>query len=197
MAAHRRKSSDAKKQVALGQSTQTAPSKKPRCKINYTRLIVGVVLVLVIALVVAFLAVTVADLYRRYIADKEREVSVDLTSHTQTPATLQSKVAYYVFGMFGETEQESLDGLAVLCHDKNRGTLQVLQLPQATYLGETEDLATAYFADIWGKPQPLDWCKTCRRQVVEDEIGENGRHTECCCFAEVHVFCPPCKMFCA
>ena len=180
MADHRRKPSSSQKQVSLGQAAHiTQPKATKKRKVNRTRVIVASVLTLAIVAMLAYLIVTAVDLYRRYIVEKESGVSVQLTSHSETPAALQDKVAYYVLGLFGEEETDPTDSLAVLCYDKNRGTLQVLQLPQATYIGASETLAAAYFCDIWAHPQPLDWCTTCRRQVPAEEIGDDGRHTVC------------------
>lgn len=92
-----------------------------------------------------------------------------------TPYEGESTVAYYVFGMFGEDETSDLEMLSLVCYDKAAKTVNILQIPSATYLGDSEKWSVSKVGSVWANPKPLDWCNTCRRSVYESEIAD-GRH---------------------
>ena len=84
-------------------------------------------------------------------------------------------VAYYLFGMFGEDETQDLEMLSLVCYDKVGKTVNVMQIPTSTYLGDTEKFTVPTIGGVWANPKPLDWCETCRRAVYAGEILD-GRH---------------------
>jgi LCP family protein required for cell wall assembly len=106
------------------------------------------------------------------------EVIEEMTSYIKTPSNLQSKVAYYIVGLLGEEIDSTTETLAIVCWDKKAGTLNILQIPQDTYLGDSGRWAVRRAADVWGNPKDLDWCLTCRGPVEKDEI-QNNKHTAC------------------
>lgn len=91
-----------------------------------------------------------------------------------------ASVAYYLFGMFGEDEEQDLAMLSLVCYDKQAGTVDVMQIPTSTYLGDSERFAVPTIGGVWANPKPLDWCETCRRDLYAGEIvdGYHDAYTE-------------------
>ncbi len=97
----------------------------------------------------------------------------DLNKIDTTPVNLQSSVAYYVVGLLGEEETSPTTGLFLLCHDKKAKTINALEIPQATYLGDSELWVEKKAGLVWGNPAPLDWCDTCGRRLYKAEIADH------------------------
>lgn len=91
-----------------------------------------------------------------------------------TPEALQNKVAYYVVGLLGEDEKTSTtERLTIVCHDKKKNTLNILEVPQDTYLGDSDLWAVKKAGDVWGNPAPLDWCEFEGKRIYKAEIEEH------------------------
>ena len=89
-----------------------------------------------------------------------------------TPKELQGKVAYYVVGLLGEEETSPMTSLFLLCHDKEKKAMSVLEIPQATYLGVNEIWAEKKAGYVWGNPAPLDWCDVEGKRLFKAQIQE-------------------------
>ena len=96
----------------------------------------------------------------------------DVNTYDTTPVSLQKKVAYYVVGLLGEEETSPTTSLFLLCHDKKQKTLNVLELPQATYLGDSELWIEKKAGNVWGNPAPLDWCDFEGKRLYKAQIAE-------------------------
>lgn len=136
-----------------------------------------IILVTVIVSMLVFLIIGGIKVYQ-VISPPRKVVDVQLTSHTKTPSEYSDSVSYYVLGLLGEEVTDPTETLSILCWDKKKSTLNILELPQDTYLGQSGQWAVKRAADVWGNPKPLDWCRTCRRRAEKDEI-ENGKHSVC------------------
>lgn len=91
-----------------------------------------------------------------------------------TPSALQNKVAYYVVGLLGEDEQAGkTERLTIVCHDKKKNTLSILEVPQDTYLGESDLWAVKKAGEVWGNPAPLDWCEFEGKRIFKAEIEDH------------------------
>ncbi len=96
----------------------------------------------------------------------------DVNSFDTTPVALQKKVAYYAVGLLGETETSPTPTLFLLCHDKKAKTLNVLEVPQSTYLGDSEIWIEKKAGNVWGNPAPLDWCDFEGKRLYKAQIAE-------------------------
>lgn len=142
----------------------------------------GKTVLLVLLIVLLLASVLFVVLIGKYALDQIRSSendtpSVDLTQFQTTPDENKDKVGYYVIGVLGD-EGEPMAALSLLCHDKLSGTVNILQLPQETYLGETADWAVTKVGEVWANPKPLDWCETCGQRLYPAAIAD-GRHAAC------------------
>lgn len=96
----------------------------------------------------------------------------DVNAYDTTPVSLQKKVAYYVVGLLGEEETSPTSAIFLLCHDKKQKTLNVLEIPQATYLGDSELWIEKKAGNVWGNPAPLDWCDFEGKRIYKAQIEE-------------------------
>lgn len=91
-----------------------------------------------------------------------------------TPKAVQDKVAYYVVGLLGEDEQAgTLERLSIVCHDKKKNTINIMEVPQDTYLGEKGMWIVKKAGQTWGNPAPLDFCDFDRVYLHEAQIEEH------------------------
>lgn len=165
--------------VSLSSKTSKKKSASRKKGSDKSRKIVIGILVFIIVLMLAFLITGGIMVYKAIESPNKKVEKIDeMTSHSQTPAEYRDKMAYYIVGLLGEEIDSSTEMLAILCWDKKQNTLNVMQLPQDTYLGDSGHWAVKRVADVWGNPKPLDWCLTCRRSVEKQEIEDN-KHLEC------------------
>ena len=105
-------------------------------------------------------------------SDQKDGSESDVNTYDTTPVSLQKKVAYYVVGLLGEEETSPTSALFLLCHDKKQKTLNVLEIPQATYLGDSELWIEKKAGNVWGNPAPLDWCDFEGKRLYKAQIAE-------------------------
>ena len=105
---------------------------------------------------------------------------IDPTQYDTTPVENEGKVAYYLVGILGEKNNDTAM-LSVVCHNKAKNTVNILQLPQATYIETADQWAVDTLGRVFKNPKALDWCDTCRKRLYEPEIeeGEKAIHREC------------------
>ncbi len=103
----------------------------------------------------------------------------DVNVYDTTPKSLQGKVAYYVVGLLGEEETSPTEMLALVCYDKKEKTLNILEVPQDTYLGDSDLWSVKKAGYVWGNPAPLDWCDFEGKRIYQAEIEDhvNAGHT--------------------
>ena len=99
----------------------------------------------------------------------------DLNVHDTTPSALQNKVAYYVVGLLGEDETAATEALMFICHDKKKNTLNIMEVPQDTYLGESDLWSVTKAGLVWGNPAPLDWCDFEGKRIFKAEIEDHKK----------------------
>ncbi len=148
---------------------KTVTSKK-RKKMNGRRIIM-----ITAAVFLLLFAILVFVLSRALLAGSGEKDKSDSTvnQYDTTPIALQGKVAYYVIGLLGEDEASATEMLALVCHDKKKGTLNVLEVPQDTYLGDSDLWSQKKAGYVWGNPAPLDWCDFEGKRVFKAEIEEH------------------------
>ncbi len=164
------KNNNAPKQVSLAGVAQNKGEK--RAKSLKKRLLLW--LIPVAALVLLIGGTTLYEQLTKGPSLSARE----MVSYTVTEDDLAGKVSYFALGVLGEEATDPMDMVAVLCFDRKKGTASVLQMPVATYLGKDTGFATATLGEVWGNPQPVMWCETCRCSVSADKAA-NGKHTPC------------------
>ncbi len=161
-------------QKKAGGKTASSGKKKPS---KQSKTVIIVILATIIIAMLIFLIVGGVMVYQAAFSPKSKvkEIS-DMTSHTKTPSEHRDKVAYYVVGLLGEETEDPTEMLSILCWDKEKNTMSILQLPQDTYLGTSGQWAVKRAADVFGKPKELDWCISCRRPLKPEEISD-GKHS--------------------
>lgn len=158
---------------------RTSPRGGKRTQSKKTRTVIISILVGVIVLMLAFLIVGGIMVYQAAFSPKKKVAAIDdMTSHIKTPAGYRDKMAYYILGLLGEEPDNPTEMLSILCIDKQKRTINILQVPQDTYLGDSDRWAVRRAADVFGNPKPLDWCISCRKPVEKSEI-KDGKHTVC------------------
>ncbi len=185
MAEQRKSGSSAKKPSGAATATKkpsSAAKKRKKKKTPIGKTILIILMMVLVAISTVFIVYVGKYLYAHYqqaTGDKDGK-DVPITSYDTTPVSDRDKVGYYILGLLGEdASADTMEQLSLLCWDKQAGTVNVLQLPQATYLGKDGAFAVQTAGDVWANPKPYDWCETCRKRLYAPEIGEEGKHTEC------------------
>lgn len=157
---------------------KTAPHKAGKRRKSKSNIAIIAVLVTVILLVIVFLIVGVIYVYKSSDNTVNNPDTVSLTSHVTTPSEYSGKMAYYVVGILGKDSSTPCEMLSILCYNKEKQTINILEIPQDTYLGNSGEWAVTRTGNVWNNPKTLNWCKTCRVEVPDSEI-KNGKHTKC------------------
>lgn len=106
--------------------------------------------------------------------NKQDKSESTVNVYDTTPEALQKKVAYYVFGLLGEDEKTSdTERLTIVCYDKKENTMNILEVPRDTYLGDSETWAVKKTGSVWGNPAPLDWCEFEGKRIYKAEIEDH------------------------
>ncbi|MBE6757696.1 MAG: LytR family transcriptional regulator [Ruminococcaceae bacterium] len=164
----------------------TTPAKKPtpkKKKNNRGRIVLTVLMVVLIVLASLLIYKIGRAMYDAYIGGSEEEPD---TSHVNpviyetTPVAQSTKVGYYLLGVMGEEDAQSeTDLLSLVCFDKEKKTVRILQMPQDTYLGEDDTFKVKRLSEVFASPQDLLWCNVCRCRVYKPAVSEESTHTEC------------------
>ncbi len=175
------------KQVSLTEKAYGSPPKKSggdrkkKKKVSGGTIALWVVSLVVIAITITFFVVIwplISDALQG--GNDDADTDLPTVSYMTTPAAYSDKVAYYLVGLMGKDSYESdLDMLALVCYDKQQKTVNVMQVPTSTYLGDSGHWAVSELGGVWANPKPLNWCTTCRCRVPDDQINEDNRHTVC------------------
>ena len=147
----------------------TGATARRSVKLNGKRLLLIAIAACCVLLVVFGIVLTNA--IKNSNAKKDGSES-DVNAIDTTPVALQKKVAYYVVGLLGETETSPTPTMFLLCHDKKAKTLNVLEVPQSTYLGDSEIWIEKKAGNVWGNPAPLDWCDFEGKRIYKAQIAE-------------------------
>lgn len=160
------------------QGRTAASKKKKKKKMSAGKRVIFVLLIILIAVSVVFVSVVGYTVYQSLTTPKGQRENVPLSSYDTTPSVQRNKVSYYLVGLMGEEDTGDMAALSLVCYDKEAKSVQVMQVPAHTYLGNDNTWAVKKISSVYGQPKPLDWCETCRKQVFEAEIQE-GKHTVC------------------
>ncbi len=153
-----------------GQARRSQNGRQTRKKGNARpeKIVAIVLLSLVVVVTLVFLIIVGKYVWDTLNDDESDVPAIDLTLFDSTPEEAQDKVAYYVVGVMGKDSESKTELLSLVCWDKVENTLDILQVPQDAYLGESGQWDVRYLGNVWNNPKPLDWCESCRRQVQEE-----------------------------
>ena len=157
-----------KKTTTRSSASRTKSKKKQK---NVGKIVLTVLMLIVVAVGIAFV-VTVLDIL---FGSSGSSNWPDTHSYDTTPEAYADKVSYYMVGVLGEESDDDMMMVSVICHDKKAGTMQIMEIPRQTYLGNADKWSAETVAGVWADPIPLKWCETCRKQVFEPEITD-GKH---------------------
>lgn len=172
-----------KKPAARSSATaKQAPAKKKSRKKGHGKTVLTVLMVVLILVASAFiyyLARTVYAYYKEATTESDPQL-VDPVMYETTPVAQSEKVGYYLLGVMGEDgNQSEMEMLSLLCFDKKKNTVRILQVPQDTYLGTDGTFKVKKVSEVFANPQDHDWCDTCRVRVYAPEKAEDGTHAVC------------------
>ncbi|MBQ5840491.1 MAG: LCP family protein [Clostridia bacterium] len=163
------KNNNQPKQVSLAGVAQNKGDKQPKRKHRF--------LLWLIPLVAVALLIGGTTLYKQLTKGPSLSAR-EMVNYTVTEEALAGKVSYFALGVLGEEATDPMDMVAVLCFDRKKGTASVLQMPVATYLGKESGFATSVIGEVWGNPQPVVWCETCRCAVKAKDV-DGDKHKPC------------------
>lgn len=160
------------KQVSLAGFAGT--SQKEKKPFPWEWVIVSIVPVLAIAAVLVFLW-----LIGTFDSDEGRTLSAQqMVEYTVTPEEMADQVSYYAIGISGESGSDRLDAVGVLCFDREKNAISVVQMPVTTFVGKDAGFAVKTLGDVWAKPQPEVFCSSHMVRLTADEIDKNT-HVGC------------------
>ena len=167
MARDSRHGKDRAKQVSLSKRAAESGRKK-------TDFPVGRVVLMVLGL----LAVIAGIFFVRAVIQFVRGYVGGSGGNAEAPKPYEgdSRVAYYLFGLFGEDETKDLEMLSLVCYDKDAKTVHVMQIPTSTYLGETDKwvVPTVGAAGV----RRRDRGRTAQRQYGKRNLLRNADYAE-------------------
>ena len=163
----------AKKAGGNSRITKEQKEKEHRKKVT----IITILLTFIISMFI-FLAVGFVYVYKTIVNPKSEVASVALTSYETTPEKYKNDVAYYVVGLMGSDSGSQTEMMSIFCYDKKKNTINILQVPKDTYLGDSGQWAVRTVSEVWANPKPLDWCATCGKHLSAADIS-NGKHIAC------------------
>ncbi len=102
----------------------------------------------------------------------------EMVTYTVTPDNLSDDVSYYALGVTGKSTTDRLDMVAVMCYNRKKDTISVLQMPVTTYVGKDTGFAVSTLGDVWGNPQPVPFCSAHRIELTAETISGNT-HKDC------------------
>ncbi len=184
----RRPDTTERRRASEERSAQAAPRSRRRRKKKLSRaaLIIRWVIVVFVVVFLIFAGVLANYIYKAmFLETGEKVPPIDPTQYDVTPVENTNKVAYYLVGILGENETSDTNMLSVVCHDKKKNTVNIMQLPQATHIATGDQWATDVLGEVFANPKALDWCDLCRKRLYEPEINEGDVATHIACGTEV------------
>lgn len=166
------RNNNGQKQVSLAGAAGT--NKKGKKPFPWEWIVVSIVPLIALAAVLVFFW-----LIGSFDSEEGRSLSAEqMVEYTVTPDAISDRVSYYAVGLSGESSKDRLSAVGVLCFDREKNTLSMVQMPVTTYLGKDTDFATKVLGDVWAKPQPVAFCSSHMVRLTEEEI-EDDTHVGC------------------
>lgn len=124
--------------------------------------------------------------------DKQENVALtarEMVEYEYTPDAKAGDVSYFLLGVTGDNIGDPMDMLAVMCYNRQVGSVTVMQVPMATYIDKDNGFAVETIADVWSNPLPDVFCSACRVRVPIDE-RDGVHHATCGAMLENHAGSP-------
>ena len=102
----------------------------------------------------------------------------EMVTYTVTPDNISNNVSYYLLGITGDNATDRLDMAAVMCYDRKKEAISILQIPVSTYVSKEAGYAVNAFGDLWGNPQTVPFCSAHRVKLEVADIVD-GTHKDC------------------
>jgi len=102
----------------------------------------------------------------------------EMVTYTVTPDNISNNVSYYLLGITGSKTTDRLDMVAVMCYNRKKDSISVLQLPVSTYVSKEAGYAVNALGDVWANPQPVPFCSAHRTELTADNMVD-GTHKDC------------------
>lgn len=181
------KSKERRPSRPTGGETKPARERAPKTrktkkkKMSRAAVIIYWVMAIAILTLLVFLVVAGFWLFERFNYTVDSQDPISPVERDVTPVDRQDKVAYYLFGLLGESPESETVLLSVVCHDKVGNTVQVMELPASTYIEKGDSWKVDTLGRVYANPKPLDWCDACKKRLYAPEIteGEKATHTAC------------------
>lgn len=139
-------------------------------------------LLLVLILVIVFFVAQIVNVVVENLFPETDYVNdnIQTENYDTTPADHRDKVEYYLLGLLGEKNDSCMEMLSLACYDKEAGTVNFLEVPVDTYLGDGDTWDVRRVGYVWNNPRPLQWCDVCRRELKANEISGGKHNIESC-----------------
>lgn len=160
-----------KKKAVKAQVVRTDAASSVKRKQVRGRRIVAIAATVFLVLLVVLGAFMVNEALRQRGAGGN--VDSELNKPQITPEANQGKVAYYVVGLLGADENAATEALMLVAYDKEKNSINVLEVPQDTYLGDSDLWSVKKAGQVWGNPAPLDWCDFEGKRIYKAEIQDH------------------------
>ena len=161
-------SNNGQKQVSLAGAAGN-PKKKKSLPIKPIAILAAVVAVAVVVFVL------VGSLRN---AEGPSLAAEDMVTYTVTPNNISNQVSYYLLGVTGANTTDRLDMVAVMCYNRKKNAVSIMQMPVTTFVGKDTGFAVSTLGDVWGNPQSVPFCSAHRVKLSADQIVDGG-HKEC------------------
>ncbi len=102
----------------------------------------------------------------------------EMVTYTVTPDNIHNDVSYYLLGITGSKTTDRMDMVAVMCYNRKKDAVSVLQIPVSTYVSKESGYAVNALGDVWGNPQPVPFCSVHRIKLSADAMVD-GTHKDC------------------
>lgn len=135
-------------------------------------------MVVTLSVLALFAVAVVYLLWPEEDGDKPSLDAQEMVTYRVTPDTIKDNVSYYLLGVTGATTTDRMDMAAIMCYDRQKDAISVLQIPVSTYIKKESGYAVNAYGDVWGHPQSVPFCATHRIKLTANDIAE-GKHTGC------------------
>lgn len=130
---------------------------------------------------VGLLALLIGGILLFRLFDKQEKQTLtarEMVEYEYTPDAKAGDVSYFLLGVTGDNIGDPMDMLAMMCYNRQTGSVTVMQIPMATYIDKDNGFAVDTIADVWSNPMPDVFCSSCRERVPADE-RDGEHHTTC------------------
>lgn len=164
-------SNNGQKQVSLAGAAGNPKGRKQTQSFNWKP-------IAIIAAIVAVVLVVVLLIGQLGGSDGPVLNAREMVTYTVTPDNISNNVSYYLLGVTGNKTTDRLDMVAVMCYNRKKDAVSIMQMPVSTYVSKESGYAVNALGDVWGNPQTVPFCSAHRVRLDADAIVD-GTHKDC------------------